>query len=712
MHAPKPPRSLSHAPRRALLLASAALLFLFLLPAVAARADNSSSLTIIGTSDVSDSGLMPNLIGPEFEQAYPQFTFKYLGNATQTAINSAEAGTFGPSMLIVHAASLENQFVANGYSYQNQYGNAIFRNDFVLAGPTADPAAVDPGAVNNIVQAFVDIATAGINGGGTPKASFISRGGAPGTVVAEHAIWQRVFSGGLEPTGLILCAVSGTNGGGMAPIAASQGVSNGAACPNSGANPPESAVASWYVVSGLSQGPNVVFANACNTAPVLSGANSCYVFTDRGTYDYLQSGTDPNPAASNSFFSIPNLTIVTKNNSPSALGGQYALNNYFHAYIINPSAPCGCETVNLTAAQDFMKFITSPAIQAQLSNYLAFNTNDSGGAPFVADASPTVTATGIPGTVNAGTPVTVTGSVATNELGYPAIANVPVSVDLVVAGVDIPIGEATGTSNGTGAYTLTFTPPASGSYQVVSGQVSQIEDPTLTPTFGDIQSPGASTAVAVTVQSGVAISSATLGPGGIAVSGTVNPAGLDANGKVTILARPAGSSGAFSEIGAAAIAQGQAGFAVAGTLGAGSWQVEATYSDPGQFASSTSAVANVTVPASAPAHAVSFKKVSAKKGKITVAGSLKPAPTTSGAKVELLALRGGKVSKSKSKKGVRARAAAASLHVVANTSVGTGKTSFTIKTKLSRGYQYILELEYVQSGQASAFSKLSTVAVH
>ena len=52
-----------------------------------ANADTGSTLTVVGTSDVSDSGLIQNLIQPEFEKVqYPQFTFKYVGTATGTAI--------------------------------------------------------------------------------------------------------------------------------------------------------------------------------------------------------------------------------------------------------------------------------------------------------------------------------------------------------------------------------------------------------------------------------------------------------------------------------------------------------------------------------------------------------------------------------------------------------------------------------------------------
>ena len=62
--------------RRIFSLIVAALAALALLPAAAAQADTSNTLTIVGTSDVNDSGLIPNLIGPAFKEAYPQFAFK------------------------------------------------------------------------------------------------------------------------------------------------------------------------------------------------------------------------------------------------------------------------------------------------------------------------------------------------------------------------------------------------------------------------------------------------------------------------------------------------------------------------------------------------------------------------------------------------------------------------------------------------------------
>ena len=219
----------------ALLLGFLAAAIMMIAPALA-NADSSSTLTVIGTSDVSDSGLIPNVIQPGFTKAYPQFTFKYIGTGTGNAIAMAESGAAGASNLIVHAASLENQFVAGGYSYPTgTFGNALWINDFALAGPNSDPAAVAPKGTNDIAQAFAAVAAAGINAGGTPKAMFISRGGTPGTTVAEHGIWALVSSSGLSPAGLLLCTVSSANGGGETPIKPGI-VAAGAPCPN-GASP-------------------------------------------------------------------------------------------------------------------------------------------------------------------------------------------------------------------------------------------------------------------------------------------------------------------------------------------------------------------------------------------------------------------------------------------------------------------------------------------
>jgi ABC-type tungstate transport system permease subunit len=74
--------------RKTFVVAFVAAVALLVIPGLAG-ADSSSTLTVIGTSDVSDSGLIPNVVEPMFQAKYPQFTFKYIGTATGTAIASA-----------------------------------------------------------------------------------------------------------------------------------------------------------------------------------------------------------------------------------------------------------------------------------------------------------------------------------------------------------------------------------------------------------------------------------------------------------------------------------------------------------------------------------------------------------------------------------------------------------------------------------------------
>ena len=142
-----------------------------------------------------------------------------------------------------------------------------------------------------------------------------------------------------------------------------------------------------------------------------SGANSCYV-ADRPRHVSTTSPSGTDPARR----TIPNLQIVTRQNSASAPGGVNELINYFHAYIINPNKPG--ETVNLTAAQDFVNFITSPTLQSQLKGYLAEHGRSRGSPrswPTPRRRSrrpPSAT------TVAGGKPVTVTGTVTNNEPGY------------------------------------------------------------------------------------------------------------------------------------------------------------------------------------------------------------------------------------------------------------------------------------------------------
>ena len=657
------------------LLTAAALL---VAPALAS-ADTSSTLTVVGTSDVNDSGLIPNLIQPAFNKEFPQYTFKYVGAATGAAIQNAENGTGGPSALIVHAASLENQFVAGGFSYNNQYGYAIFTNDFVVGSPAGDPAGVAANGANNAAQAFADIAAAGANG----KATFYTRGGtttASGTTVEEHTIWELVNSSGLKPASLTLCTVSAADGGGMSPIGTA-GFVNGNPCPDSGTVNSTDAPAWYFINAGSTQGANVQAADACTHGP----AGSCYVLTDRGTYDYLASGTDPAGKIS--------LKIVTRGpQSASAPGGVNALTNYFHVYIINPSKPG--ETVNLTAAQDFVSLLTAQAFQASLKTYLP--TADPGGPPFVADASPNLkVSSGLPKNYHAGKPVTVKGTLVNAEPGYPALAHQTVNVDQIVGGV--PLTVATGKTNSTGGYSIKFTPTSSGQYQVSTPQLSVIENATLNPVYGDILSPASTSPTKVKVHGSTSNFRVQSQGGKALVLGTVAPGNGHAKGTVTVFARAVGAKGAFKKVATDRLATSQGNFAISAPLGAGAWDVKVKFQDPKQgIVAATSKTVRVTIGAK-PASSISLTSVKTRKGGFTLSGTATPSGE-SGAKVELLRLN--------ATPGAPAR-----FTVFGTANLGAGKNKATFNAKVKRG-TWVLQLDYVRPGEAPSFSGLRTVAIH
>ena len=161
------------------------------------------------------------------------------------------------------------------------------------------------------------------------------------------------------------------------------------------------------------------------------------------------------------------------------------------------------------------------------------------------------------------------------------------------------------------------------------------------------------------------------------------------------MARTQGSKGAFKSVGSSKLTAGQSVYAFSGKLAAGKWQVETVYSDGTQFTSATSATKNITVKQGTTN--ARFKKTTVKKGKITVNGTLNLAPAVNKAKVELLALQTNKAGSARFKQ-------------IGKASVGTGKKKFTVKDKLKKG-TYVLELEYVHSGQPTTVSKLKSIKV-
>ncbi|WP_375498422.1 substrate-binding domain-containing protein [uncultured Jatrophihabitans sp.] len=524
----------------------------------AAQADDSSTLTVVGTSDVYDSNLVQSVIKPGFEKAYPGVTLNYVSKGTGAAITYAEAGS--ASALIVHAASLENQFVADGYSAE-KYGRAIFYGDYVLLGPANDPAGVLTSDKHDIVGAFEKIAAAGAAG----HANFVSRGGTPGTTVQEHAIWKLT-------NGVTTCTVSDANGGGTTPSTAT------GACPS---DITQAKTPSWYQATGLTQGPNVINADACNYS-----GGGCYVFTDRGTFQYLESQK-----------SLSKLGIVTRDNAASARGGNTLLVNSFHAYAINPAKFAGNSNVqiNSTAAHQFLTWLTSPTAQAAVGNYLA---KSSDGPPFLPDAAPVISTSAIPKNVYGGGKITITGTVRNVVPGTPALSGVKVVLrgPLTLPGSTSNVF-ATATTNSAGRFSISYQPLGTRAYVTLSvGAITKIENAGLKPQFGDLLSATTTARSArVTVHGRVSITSLDGDKGSVTGSVALLPGVHYQRGLLQLYAARVGSKAALHYVAQRSVARGQNSRSFTFALPRGKWRVQFRYVNNGVLASAASGVHTRTV---------------------------------------------------------------------------------------------------------------------
>jgi tungstate transport system substrate-binding protein len=500
-----------------------------------------TQLTVVGTSDVSDSNLMAAVIKPGFEAAHPEYTLNYVPKGTGAAITYAEAGT--ASAMIVHAASLENQFVGSGYSLE-KYGRAIFWGDFVLAGPASDPAHVLTDAPHDIVTAFERIAAAGAAG----KATFVSRGSNPGTTVQEHAIWSLANSS----ADLTKCNVTAGDGGGQSPSTVS------GACAS-----PVGSLPSWYYASGKNQAQNVLLADSCPAATFPNG--NCYVLTDRGTFQYLSTLASP--------AGISHLSIVTRDNGAAARGGSTELINSFHAYGIKPAAVPAGSQIDTVGATALLNWITSPAAQQAIGNYLDA-AND---AAFVPSASPKITIASQTVSTTAGLPLIVHGNVANAVPGTPVLNGIPVNLK---AGSTVV---ARATTDAAGNFVLSYVPTTRRSYTVTTGQISKIENSTLSPVFGDLLAPATANVDTVSITGAQVLIYRALKSGhtGIRLTGRILPQPSAAGAVLRLFAAHPGRK--LHLVHQISLPTGSSTFSKRFVLGRGRWNYELRYAEPGVF---------------------------------------------------------------------------------------------------------------------------------
>ncbi len=131
------------------------------------------SITLASTTSVEASGLLATIL--------PQFTAKtgiavhVVAQGTGKALDTARRGD--ADLLLVHDPEAEQQFINEGHGVARRQ---IAWNDFVIVGPSADPAHVRGGS--DSVAAFKAIASV--------RAPFVSRGDNSGTNAAELRLWK------------------------------------------------------------------------------------------------------------------------------------------------------------------------------------------------------------------------------------------------------------------------------------------------------------------------------------------------------------------------------------------------------------------------------------------------------------------------------------------------------------------------------------------
>lgn len=145
------------------------------------RAQSSKFILLASTIGPIDSGIVA-LLEEEFEKE-TGIRVRHVGAGTGAALEMAQKGNV--DLVLVHAKSLEEKFVREGYGTERV---DLMYNDFVIVGPSSDPAGIK--GMKQAIEALRKISEKG--------AVFISRGDKSGTHVAEMQLWEKA---GIKPSG-------------------------------------------------------------------------------------------------------------------------------------------------------------------------------------------------------------------------------------------------------------------------------------------------------------------------------------------------------------------------------------------------------------------------------------------------------------------------------------------------------------------------------
>lgn len=156
-------------------------LFLMLLLSTALFASNNREdvkiLLLATTTSTRDSGLLDHILGDFTDLT--GIEVKVIAVGTGKALQMGRDGEV--DVLLVHAKSSEEKFVAEGYGTERY---DVMYNDFVVIGPTSDPADLKTSTPNNINRGLTAIYKT--------DSLFVSRGDDSGTNKKEISLWKGV----------------------------------------------------------------------------------------------------------------------------------------------------------------------------------------------------------------------------------------------------------------------------------------------------------------------------------------------------------------------------------------------------------------------------------------------------------------------------------------------------------------------------------------
>ncbi len=133
------------------------------------------TITLYTTTSTDNSGLLDYL--HPLMNVDTNITVNVVAVGTGAALEAARQGL--ADVVMVHARSLEDQFIAEGYGIHRV---SLMHNDFVLVGSSSDPAHVM--GMTNATQVFQKLYA------NRDKITFVSRGDNSGTNVKELELWN------------------------------------------------------------------------------------------------------------------------------------------------------------------------------------------------------------------------------------------------------------------------------------------------------------------------------------------------------------------------------------------------------------------------------------------------------------------------------------------------------------------------------------------